>query len=87
MAYITSQGEELLKGAVRIDPDPEGASGILCACCSHSHLLLPVRGARRAGVPPRALRQHFHRRRPLAAQGAPRQLCTFHGMASAGTLA
>ena len=34
MAYITSQGEELLKGAVRIDPDPEGASGILCACCS-----------------------------------------------------
>ena len=34
VAYITSQGEELLKGAVRIDPDPEGASGILCACCS-----------------------------------------------------
>ena len=34
MAYITSQGEELLKGAVRIDPDPEGASGILCACCA-----------------------------------------------------
>ncbi|CAK0734199.1 hypothetical protein CVIRNUC_000397 [Coccomyxa viridis] len=34
VAYITSQGEELLKGAVRIDPDPEGASGILCACCN-----------------------------------------------------
>ena len=33
MAYITSQGEELLKGSVRIDPDPDGASGILCACC------------------------------------------------------
>ena len=34
VAYITSQGEELLKGAVRIDPDPDGASGILCACCA-----------------------------------------------------
>ena len=34
MAYITSQGEELLKGSVRIDPDPDGASGILCACCA-----------------------------------------------------
>ncbi len=33
MAYITSQGEELLKGSVRIDPDPAGTSGILCACC------------------------------------------------------
>ncbi len=33
MAYITSQGEELLKGSVRIDPDPTGTSGILCACC------------------------------------------------------
>ena len=33
VAYITSQGEELLKGSVRIDPDPAGASGILCACC------------------------------------------------------
>jgi hypothetical protein len=33
VAYITSQGEELLKGTVRIDPDPSGTSGILCACC------------------------------------------------------
>ena len=33
MAYITSQGEELLKGSVCIDPDPAGTSGILCACC------------------------------------------------------
>lgn len=32
MAYITSQGERLLTGSVRIDP--RGASGILCACCA-----------------------------------------------------
>lgn len=31
MAYITSQGERLLAGAVRIDP--RGGSGILCGCC------------------------------------------------------
>lgn len=32
VAYITSQGERLLTGSVRIDP--RGASGILCACCA-----------------------------------------------------
>lgn len=34
MSYITSQGEELLKGTVRIDPSETGPSGILCACCN-----------------------------------------------------
>lgn len=34
VSYITSQGEELLRGTVRIDPAPNGTSGILCACCS-----------------------------------------------------
>ncbi len=34
VSYITSQGEELLTGVVLIDPNPNGASGILCSCCS-----------------------------------------------------
>lgn len=33
MSYITSQGEELLKGSVRIDATEAGPSGILCDCC------------------------------------------------------
>ena len=34
VSYITSQGEELLKGSVRIDASEAGPSGILCACCN-----------------------------------------------------
>lgn len=34
MSYITSQGEELLKGSVRIDATEAGPSGILCDCCN-----------------------------------------------------
>ncbi len=34
VSYITSQGEELLKGSVRIDATEAGPSGILCACCN-----------------------------------------------------
>ncbi|CAL8466932.1 g6468 [Coccomyxa elongata] len=34
VSYITSQGEELLKGSVRIDATEAGPSGILCDCCN-----------------------------------------------------
>ncbi|BDA40764.1 probable chromodomain-helicase-DNA-binding protein 4 at N-terminal half [Coccomyxa sp. Obi] len=34
VSYITSQGEELLKGSVRIDATEAGPSGILCECCN-----------------------------------------------------
>ena len=34
VTYMTSQGEVILTGVVRIDPSPQGISGILCCCCN-----------------------------------------------------